>query len=72
MSKWIPASSAPDKGISVIVWGVLEGENSLAAHEAFWSGKAWTSIRSDLDGFDGLRWMRMSLVTHWQPMPEKP
>lgn len=75
MTNWIKCSERlpEDFGISHLVFGLLEGDCRPDKHEAFLdSKKKWTSVRSTTDGFGNLRWVRITNVTHWQPLPEAP
>ncbi len=71
MTKWIPnTESKPETFNSVIVWGQLENEDAADAHEGYWSGKEWVSVRTREEdtGFH----LRIHDVTHWMPRPSKP
>lgn len=55
---------------SVIVWGRLEGEARPDAHEGFWTGIDWWSVRQSED--DPLAKAALDQVTHWMPRPQAP
>jgi hypothetical protein len=69
MNTWINAETEkPATFESVIVWGVLEDESNRDAHEGYWTGKRWNSVRT----FEDSRYRTLSGVTHWMPRPQKP
>lgn len=73
MSEWIKCEERlPEVRLSVVVFGVLDGEIQPATHEAFLSGSKlvrWKSVRSDPTTGD---WTDLRHVTHWQPLPQAP
>lgn len=70
---WIDVSEQmPSTFLSVIVAGILEGADYELrdAHEAFWDGRNWRSVRQDPD--DPNRKLLIHKVSHWMPMPKVP
>ena len=70
---WCPVDVClPSLMDSVIVWGVLDGENEPDSHEGFlgWAGpERWRSVR--LNEEDGSN-RNIIAVSHWMPRPRKP
>ena len=60
----------PETFNSVIVWGLLEDEYQLDAHEGFWCGRNWWSVRQNET--DPMAKKKLSGVTHWMPRPQAP
>ena len=70
-SAWLGVDGAqPMTYDSVIVWGRLEGEAGPDAHEGFWTGIDWWSVRQSED--DPLAKAALDQVTHWMPRPQAP
>jgi len=62
-------SAVPDTLTPVIVWGILEGEDTPASHEGFRSRTCWRSVRTNED-YGGR--LKINIPTHWMPMPDAP
>ncbi len=60
----------PEPFNSVIVWGLLEDEYQLDAHEGFWCGRNWWSVRQNET--DPMAKKKLSGVTHWMPRQQAP
>ena len=70
-SAWFGADvTKPETFNSVIVWGLLEDEYQLDAHEGFWCGRNWWSVRQNET--DPMAKKKLSGVTHWMPRPQAP
>ena len=70
-SAWFGADvTKPETFNSVIVWGRLEDEYHLDAHEGFWCGRNWWSVRQNET--DPMAKKKLSGVTHWMPRPQAP
>lgn len=70
-SAWFGADvEKPETFNSVIVWGLLEDEYQLDAHEGFWCGRNWWSVRQN--EIDPMAKKKLSGVTHWMPRPQAP
>ena len=70
-SAWFGADvTKPETFNSVIVWGLLEDEYHLDAHEGFWCGRNWWSVRQNET--DPMAKKKLSGVTHWMPHPQSP
>lgn len=65
---WNTIETKPITYEPVIMVGTLECEDLTAAHEGYWTGKEWLSIRRESHG----KRVGISNVTHWAPMPELP
>jgi len=61
---WIKATDRlPGNFESVIVWALMEADESHQCHEAFVTGKEWNSVRDQ---------HKFVQVTHWMPFPAGP
>ena len=71
--EWEPAAHKPPSYQSVLVYGVLECEQSADTHEGYWTGQRWQSVRRD-DDISALRKLKLLNVTHWacRPIPPNP
>lgn len=70
---WINAAHLPVTYEPVIVYGILDGEETAACHEGFWDGRRWMSARSKGEDERGdMLHQRIDRVTHYRPMPENP
>ena len=68
---WEPAAHKPPSYQSVLVYGVLECEQSADTHEGYWTGQRWQSVRRD-DDISALRKLKLLNVTHWACRPTPP
>ena len=69
--EWEPAAHKPPSYQSVLVYGVLESEQSADTHEGYWTGQRWQSVRRD-DDISALRKLKLLNVTHWACRPTPP
>ena len=69
--EWEPEAHKPQSYQSVLVYGVLECEQSPDTHEGYWTGQRWQSVRRD-DDISALRKLKLLNVTHWACRPTPP
>jgi hypothetical protein len=61
-----PSCGMPPKGDPILIFGILDGEDSPATHEGFWCGW-WSSIRPNTETHGGT--LGIDHVTLWAEMP---
>lgn len=70
--EWMGVNGGFNFMLSVLVYGILEGEDQPAVHEAFHDHKSWRSVRTWETGFSGGKNPEITGVTHWMFMPDPP
>lgn len=66
---WVTVAVPPLEGLTVIIWGTLEGESDPDSHAGVYMSKDWWSIRTR--GSDN-RSLKINNPTHWMYMPSAP
>lgn len=70
LGQWELETHKPEIYGSVLVWGILDGEQGHDTHEGYWDGRKWVSVRAD--DADANQRAKLHKVTHWMRRPKGP